>query len=435
MKKRFLFVLALALTSLFSVFLLSSCCFPVDGGDPSATQGLEYELNEDGESYYLKGIGTASGEIVIASTYNKKPVTAIGDEAFISCDDVTSIMIPDSVTSIGDHAFSSCTDLMSVTIGNGVTSIGDHAFYGCTSLTSITLPFVGASLNGTGATHFGYIFGASSFWDNGDYVPTSLKTVVITGDKRIDGMAFRGCTGLTSVTIPDSVTSIGWGAFRDCTGLTSVTIGNGVTSIGDDAFHDCIGLTSVTIPNSVTSIGEGAFEGCTGLTSITLPFVGASLNGTSNIHFGYIFGANSSVPTSLKTVVITGVTSIGSGAFRDCTGLMSVTIGNGVISIGSGAFDGCTGLTSVTIGNSVTSIGSYAFRGCTRLTSITIPASVTSIGFYAFRGCERLYEVTFEEVSGWQTEGNNIHINTIANQREVAKLLQDDYSYYSWYRN
>ena len=163
---------------------------------------------------------------------------------------------------------------------------------------------------------------------------------------------FAECSGLTSVTIPNSVTSIGAGVFSGCSGLTSVTIPNSVTSIGAGVFSGCSGLTSVTIGNSVTSIGESAFEGCSGLASITIP---------------------------------NSVTSIGGWAFYKCSGLTSVTIPNSVTSIGAGVFSGCSGLTSITIPNSVTSIGWCAFSGCSGLTSVTIPNSVTSIGSDAFK--------------------------------------------------
>ena len=165
---------------------------------------------------------------------------------------------------------------------------------------------------------------------------------------------------LTSVTIPNSVTSIGYRAFSASYGLTSVTIGNSVKSIGDYAFIGCDGLTSVTIPNSVTSIGSAAFSGCDGLTSVTIP---------------------------------NSVTSIGANAFEGCSGLTSVTIGSGVTSIGERAFVGCSGLTSVTIPNSVTSIEGWAFNGCTGLTSVTIGSGVTSIGEYAFSYCFKLLDV------------------------------------------
>ena len=190
--------------------------------------------------------------------------------------------------------------------------------------------------------------------------------------------AFMFCEGLTSVTIPNSVTSIGDFAFYGCYGLTSVTIPNSVTSIGNYAFCGCSGLTSVTIGNSVTSIGECAFGGCSGLTSVTIP------NSVTSIG-DYVFNGCK----GLTSVTIgNSVTSIGSWAFDSCYSLTSIAIPNSVTSIGENAFSVCFGLTSITIGNSVTSIGDNAFFGCSSLTSITIPNSVTSIGNRAFNGVD-----------------------------------------------
>ena len=171
---------------------------------------------------------------------------------------------------------------------------------------------------------------------------------------------FSNCSRLTSITIPNSVTSIGDYAFINCSSMTSVTIPNSVNSIGNWVFRDCKSLTSVTIPNSVTSIGEYAFSFCSGLTSVTIP---------------------------------NSVTSIGEYAFSSCSGLTSVTLLNSVTSIGNGAFCNCSGLTSLTIPNSVISIGRNAFSSCTSLTSVAIPNSVTSIGGEAFSGCSGLITV------------------------------------------
>ena len=223
----------------------------------------------------------------------------------------------------------------------------------------------------------------------------------------IGSWAFGGCTGLTSITIPDSVTSIDYSAFYGCTGLTSITIPDSVTSIDYSAFGGCTGLTSITVDennavydsrnncnaiietatnklisgckntvilDSVTSIEDFAFSGCTGLTSITIP---------------------------------DSVTSIGWRTFEGCTNLTSITIPNSLTSIEDGAFSGCTGLTSITIPDSVTSVDYCAFSGCTGLTSITIPDSVTMINWYAFDGCNGLTDVYY---TGSEEQWNKIKI-------------------------
>ncbi len=182
-------------------------------------------------------------------------VTSIGNDAFSSCDSLTSVSIGDSVTSIGDWAFYYCKSLTSITIPDSVTSIADGAFYCCTSLTSITIPDSVTSIG------------------NGAFEDCESLTSVSIGDSvtSIGDWAFYFCKSLTSITIPDSVTSIGEEAFYYCESLTSVSIGDSVTSIGYSAFSYCKSLTSVSIGDSVTSIGDYAFSYCYSLTSITIP--------------------------------------------------------------------------------------------------------------------------------------------------------------------
>ena len=221
-------------------------------------------------------------------------------------------------------------------------------------------------------------------------VTYSGKTYTV---KVIDFDAFCWCDGLTSVTIPNSVTSIGGYAFSKCSGLSKVNIESieswcsiNFSSITSHPFFSSENghlfmngteVTSLTIPQSISKLNSFVFYGCSGLTSVTIP---------------------------------NSLTSIGAYAFYRCDGLTSVTIPNSVTSIGGYAFSNCSGLTSVTIPNSVTSIGEGAFRNCSSLASVNIPKTVTDIGSYAFYGCSALesFHSRIERPGGVVTYGSNI---------------------------
>ena len=255
------------------------------------------------------------------------------------------------------------------------------------------------------------VFGAnitSNTYENGVGVITFDGDVTTIGDQ-----AFISCSSLTSVTIGNSVTTIGSFAFYDCDLLTSVTIGNSVTTIGDDAFCDCTRLTSVTIPDSVTTIGRNPFLGCSSLTAFYGKF--ASADNRCLIVDGVL---NSFAPAGLTEYTIPdSVTTIGMGAFNDCSSLISVTIPNSVTTIGNAAFYNCSSLTSVTIGNSVTTIGESAFNYCSKLTSVTMPDSVTTIGNGAFYYCTSLKEVYCEPTTPPSLGGRSVFDNNASDRK------------------
>ena len=257
-------------------------------------------------------------------------VATIGNHAFDSCINLTSITIPNSVTSLGDYAFKNCINLTAVTIPHSVTSLGNSAFRNCDSLTSITIP--------------------NSIINWGDYV-------------------FDGCGGLTSVIIEDGVTSIGQSAFIICQNLTSITIPNSVTSIGESAFSICESLMSIILPDSLTSIASSTFAGCKSLTSITIP----SIVTTIEHHAFYRSGLTSiNIPNS--------VTNIETNAFTRCDSLTSVVIGNSVTTIEYYAFYNCSNLSSVIVYAVIPPIlvaapysGGRAFDGVPNTIPIYIP--------------------------------------------------------------
>ena len=313
------------------------------------------------------------------------------------------------------------------------------------------------NINGNEATvtHYGSGLDHSHDYSGSVVIPAAVTyngtTYPVTA---IGYFAFKGCTGLTSIDIPNSVTRIDYNAFSGCSNLESVNIPNSVAYVGDNAFSNtawynnqpdglvyagsvaykykgtmpsgtsmtikegtlrisdyafdyCAGLTSIVIPNSVTEIGEYAFSYCEGLSSIVIPnsvtkvgeYAFSNTAWYNNQPDGLVYAGSvaykykGTMPSGTSMTIKEGTIGISSSAFEYCTGLTSIVIPSSVTDIGAGAFAHCTDLTSVNIPNSVTVIGGGTFFRCTGLTSIDIPNSVTSIGNEAFCNCRGLTSI------------------------------------------
>ena len=185
-----------------------------------------------------------------------------------------------------------------------------------------------------------------------------------------------------SVTIPESVTSIGQSAFESCFSLDSLIIKDAATSIGASAFDGCSHLTTLSLGKNITTIGDYAFQGCSYLTNVTIPQSVTSI------------GRQAFYLTDLNTLTIKGpIKSMGYAAFAGCTNLTSLSLYDGIQTIGEGAFINSTSLEAVTIPQSVTSIGASAFVNCSNLSTITIPEKVTTIESNTFNGCSHLESI------------------------------------------
>ena len=359
------------LTLLLIVILLGNNVFAYDfSAVCSVGQTLYYNITSSEEPYtvevtsenieypYYTTYPTGNLEIPESVEYNSitYSVTRIGDKAFYNCSGITTVTIPNSVTSIGNHAFY-CRELTSVIIPNSVISIGENAFSGCGRLTAV------------------YYTGDVAGWCEIFFLSTSSNPLLYAHNLYINNEL------VIDLVIPETVTEIKNYAFYYATSLTSVIIPNSVTSIGSYAFHDCSGLETIVVES-----GNSIYDSRDNCNAIIETESNILLVGCKN------------------TIIPNTVTSIGSSAFFDCSGLVSITIPESVTSIGEWAFANCSGLTgSLTIPNSVSSIGDEAFYGCIGFSGVlTISSSVTSIGYSAFYGCGGFENIVVES-------GNSIY--------------------------
>lgn len=317
MKKIFSLILSLAM-----LLTITSGLNLTAYADPSQYGNIYYEENENG-TIEITDCTSSATSINIPSTIDGKSVTSIGNNAFYSCKNLVNITIPDSITSIGNNAFEYCASLKSVLIPGSVKSIGNAAFNRCESLMNIEV-----------------IKNNSNYFSQDGVLFDKNKTKLIQypiGNKRI-----------------------------------AYDIPNGVKSFGDCAFDSCSTLKNITIPDSVTSIGWGVFSGSTSLTNIDV----SENNLNYSSYEGVLFNKNKTelikYPIGNERTsynIPAGVINFGD-VFSDCKNLVNITIPNSVTNIGVGAFWQCANLASITITNSVTSIGNYAFYDCKNLKDI-----------------------------------------------------------------
>ena len=354
------------------------------------------------------------------------PVTAIGDNAFSSCDALQSIDLPEGLQTIGYRAFDGCDALQSVDIPQGVTVIGEDAFSYCSALQSVILPEGLQSI------------GESAFEDC-----TSLESITLPeGLQNIDSYAFSRCTSLQSIILPEGLQNIDSYAFSRCTSLQSIILPEGLQAIGWQIFRDCTALESVTLPESLQSIGHGAFYGCP-LQDITcLAATPPAIDGSSFDSDTYA-NAALHVPAGawaayqadpywerlIRYPKIDGVQYYIDFAAQEAsvtgadTGITSATIPTTVehegtsypvTAIGNQVFRDNSALQSVTIPEGLKVIGEMAFYGCTALQSIILPESLQTIGWEAFYGCP-LQDITCLAATPPAISSNTFDSDTYAN--------------------
>ena len=316
---------------------------------------------------------TGEGTVVYEGT-----VTALGSNALLFNSELTGIVIPEGVTKLGFQSFKGCSKLADITLPKSLTATEGLVFDGCSDLAKGKLIvddlawWCSVSWGGFYSTPLLY---AKHLYSDENTEITNL--VIPEGVANVGAYAFYHCEGITSVSFPSTLESIGSNAFA-YTGLTSVDIPVGFTEIGECAFQHCANLISVTIPEGVTKIGNAAFVH-TGLTSLTLP---STIRSMSQSFYGC---------ESLAELTLTdGITTLGE-SFYSCPALISVNIPGSVKEIGSSDFKGCTGLTTVTLNEGTEEV---SFDGCTNLETINFPSTVKKV---YFRNCGKLETVTLQE--------------------------------------
>lgn len=351
----------------------------VDTSGDAAYDVFTYRENESG-GITITSCDTAATAAQIPTEIDGKPVTEIGDAAFMSCGFLTSIEVPVGVTKIGESAFSSCAMLCTVTLPEGLTEMGKGAFESCSMLSEVQLP----------------------------------STLTVLSDA-----LFYDCGYLPYLELPDTVREIGNETFYSCTTLVEINLPEGLEKIGDYAFQNCQALTGAALPSTCTELGVYVFDGCQALAEITV----AEENPSYMAQDGVLFTADGTtlirypqartetsytVPetcealadwsfigtTALEQIDLGSVTSIGEDCFYYCTSLKEVTVPEGVTELKGAAFAYCMAMERVTLPSTLKTLGNHCFYSCAALKDIHIPEGVTSLGDQCFYNCVALLDLT-----------------------------------------
>lgn len=392
-----------------------------------------------------------------------KHLVTINDNAFTNCQTFTSLNIPDTVTILGDGAFMGCTSLQDIHIplnitylsdnlflGNsklkkfntpvGITSIGESTFYGCTAIDSFTISNIVTSVgyqafyndtnikltvyynsyydsilkqNGFNTNQVYKIHVSNNILEIDNYKFENYKSLEIvdfdnTGTSNVSVIgygAFKGCSSLTSISLPSSLLTLKDYTFENCTNLSNLIIPSKVSriasylclnnsklksitfmgspiEISNGAFKKCSTLSSIRIPNSVKTLGKDIFYDCTNLSNINIP----DNTTCKEIPSGFLHGCSSLTNITFNKHLI----NIRNGAFYGCSSLISMSIPDGVQYVGNSCFEQCTSLESISFPDSLIDLGSHALYNCTNLTSVKLSNNLTEIGFGTFENCTNL---------------------------------------------
>lgn len=344
---------------------------------------LVYNLINNGTEYEIGAGSCTAGSVIIPDTYLGKPVTSIGQFAFINCSTITSVSIPSSVISIKYRSFENCTNLEDITFSEGLVSIELESFTRCTKLNNVIFP---STLINIGTEAFKLAFKLGS-------------TLTIKSDLSSVGSIFNGST-LTNVIISEGVTTINSNFFALASSITNISFPNSLIKIEADAFNSCVSLSAINFPSNLKFIENQAFSNCRGIKNIEMP---------------------------------DSVTNLGSGAFALCNNLTKIELSKNLTQLLSSTFSFCTLLKSIFIPKKINLIGDFCFSRCDALTEIYFEGNAPSFGSNIFNnivGNTKLYRKK-NFVTGWPDSVQGVPVvlwsDNIIKSGGTGKLIGNSY--------